>query len=68
MQYLNKTWVRVIVSLFGGGITSEVIHISTGDPNRPKTTNLILLYALIIYAVLNYFTKKNAPSNNSRLK
>ena len=52
MKFLEKTWIRVIVSLIGGGMVSEIIHISTGDPNRPMTTNLSLLFALIIYVLM----------------
>lgn len=59
MKYLRKTWIRVIVSLFGGGMVTEIIHISTGDPNRPSTTNLSLLYGLIIYVILTYIVKIN---------
>jgi hypothetical protein len=52
MQFLRKVWVRILVSLLGGGMVTEIIHISTGDPNRPQTNNLTLLYALIIFGVL----------------
>lgn len=58
MEYLKKTWVRVIISLIGGGMLTEIIHISTGDPNRPMTTNLSLLYAAIIFAVLTFILYK----------
>jgi hypothetical protein len=58
MRFLNKTWVRVLVSLIAGGFTAEIIHITTGDPNRPKTTNLTLLYAIIIFAILTYFRER----------
>jgi hypothetical protein len=57
MNLLRKTWVRVIISLLGGGAVSEIIHISTGDPNRPHTTNLTILYAIIIFGVLTYLIK-----------
>ena len=53
MDALRKTWVRIIISLFGGGMASELIHVLTGDPNRPMTTNLSLLYALIIFFILS---------------
>ena len=57
MKYLRKTWIRVIVSLIGGGMVTEIIHISSGDPNRPMTTNLSLLYGVIIYFILTYIVK-----------
>ena len=59
MKYLKKTWVRVIVSLFGGGMVTEIIHISSGDPNRPRTANLSVLYGVIIYFILTAIVKNN---------
>ncbi len=60
MKYLKKTWVRVVVSLFAGGVVSELIHISTGDPNRPMTSNFTILYAFIIYSILTRTVKKTS--------
>ena len=57
MKYLKKTWIRVLVSLFGGGMATELIHISTGDPNRPMTTNPSLLYAVIIFVILSFIVR-----------
>jgi hypothetical protein len=59
MSYLENNWVRIIVSLFGGGAISEIIHISTGDPNRPMTTNPSILYAILVYIVLSIIVKRN---------
>jgi len=52
MKYLEKTWIRVIISFVGGGMVMETLHISTGDPNRPMTTNFSLMFAVIIYVLL----------------
>jgi hypothetical protein len=60
MKYLKKTWVRVVVSLFAGGVVSELIHISTGDPNRPMTSNFTILYTFIIYSILTRTVKKTS--------
>ena len=57
MKYLKKTWIRVLVSLFGGGMATELIHISTGDPNRPRETNPTLLYAVIIFVILSFIVR-----------
>jgi hypothetical protein len=57
MKIFRKNWILIIVSLFLGGAVSEVIHISTGDPNRPMTTNLTMLYALIIFGLLKLMIK-----------
>lgn len=58
MNLLRKAWFRVIISLLGGGLVTEIIHISTGDPNRPRTPNLSLLYAVVIFALLTFWIKK----------
>lgn len=58
MKILNKTWFRVIISLFLGAFIQEIIHISTGDPNRPQGANLTLIYAGIIYLLITLFIKK----------
>ncbi|MBK6931530.1 MAG: hypothetical protein IPH12_11970 [Saprospirales bacterium] len=58
MNYLKNTWIRAIISLLGGGMIAELMHISTGDPNRPMTTNLSLLYALLVYLTLTFLMKK----------
>ena len=52
MKYLEKLWVRVLVSLFVGGMLTEIIHISTGDPNRPQTSNPSLFYAALLFVVI----------------
>ncbi len=52
MKYIKKTWIRVLVSLLGGGMVTEFIYISTGDPNRPMTNNPSLLYGILIFGIL----------------
>ena len=52
MGFIQKTWVRVLASLFAGGLASELIHISTGDPNRTRENNTSLLLGA---AVISYF-------------
>ena len=61
MKYLQKTWVRIIVSLLAGGIISELIHISTGDPNRPTAIGenyLVLIIAVIVFFMLTNIVNK----------
>jgi len=62
MRLLQKTWFRVLLSLFGSGIVTEVIHVSTGDPNRPMAKGsavLGLFYALIIYVILTALLRRS---------
>ena len=61
MQLLQKTWVKIIVSLLIGGMATEIFHITTGDPNRPTTSgesSLTLLFSFIAFLIL-YFTIPN---------
>ncbi|MBJ7882655.1 hypothetical protein [Gelidibacter salicanalis] len=58
MKILNRAWFRIIVSLFLGGVATEIIHISTGDPNRPQEINFTILFAGIFYLIITLFTKK----------
>ncbi|MNJ84342.1 hypothetical protein D3C87_17930 [compost metagenome] len=61
---MRKVWVRILISLFLGGVVSEGIHISTGDPNRPQENNFTILYAVIAYVILtiavNIFKNKKS--------
>jgi len=61
MKYLKKNWIRIIVSLFAGSLIVELIHISTGDPNRPRAEGSIpvmFLLAFIVYGILTLIVKK----------
>ena len=65
MAFLSKLWVRIVISLIAGGMTTEIIFISTGDITRKRSvndSNYTLLYALIIFllltAVMNRLGKK----------
>jgi hypothetical protein len=61
MGLLQKTWFRLVISLFGGGLVAETIRISTGDPNRPieeSSRILPLVYGLIIYIILTSVIRK----------
>ena len=53
MKLLRKTWFRVIISLIGGGMTAELLHILSGDPNRPMEFNPSLVVAVILF-IANY--------------
>jgi hypothetical protein len=68
MVFLSKLWVRIVISLIAGGMTTELIFISTGDITRKRSVNdpnYTLLYAFIIFllltVVVNKFGKKTPP-------
>jgi len=61
MESLKKNWWRVVISLFAGVILHEIIFISSGDPNRPRSpgeNSLLFVYALVIYIVLTAVVNK----------
>jgi ABC-type multidrug transport system permease subunit len=60
MIALEKKWVRILISIFGSSLFIELIHISTGDPNREMKPNplMFIFWALIIYGVMTYTLKK----------
>ncbi len=61
MQLLRKIWVRIIVSLLLGGMTTEIVFLTTGDPTRHRSvndSNFTFLYAGIIFLVLTFLVSK----------
>ncbi len=73
MKLLRKTWFKIVISLLAGGIISEIIHISTGDPNRPMEFNPTLIFAVILYFSITFgfylydFYKVKADSKKTGL-
>jgi hypothetical protein len=61
MKLIQKLWFRVLVALLGGGILMELVHISTGDPNRPKSFNASLLFGVVLFGILTYIANKRKP-------
>lgn len=59
MKYLEKIWIRILVSLFLGSVASEVLYITTGDPDRPRTntTGVVLAAGLIIFILISLCVK-----------
>jgi hypothetical protein len=63
MKYLQKVSVRIIVSLLAGGFITEIINISSGDPNHlhppDKSTGYTMVLGIVIYVILTALIKKN---------
>ena len=55
MKLLRKTWFKIIISLIGGGMTAEILHITTGDPNRLMEFNPSLVVAVILFVALTFY-------------
>lgn len=63
---LQKKWVRILISIFGGFVLAELIFISTGDPNRTRNelNNVAPFFlAILFYVLLTYFLKKMGKIN-----
>ena len=61
MKYLEKIWVRGLISFFVGGVIPEWIFMSTGDPNRPRDNSMGLISIALLVSVylgLTAFVKK----------
>jgi len=62
MHILNKKWLRALLSLFAGGLISELIHIAAGNPNREISElgrMMPLFYGLVIYLLLTFYLKRS---------
>ena len=61
MKYLTKTWVRILISLIIAGVATELLHVSTGNPNRPQQGNIYLLpMAVVFYFILTAAVKRRS--------
>ena len=63
MNFLQKTWIRIVISLLAGGIITELITMNSADPNHTSSPNRNSLYTLvlgaIIFFVLSAFVKRS---------
>jgi len=66
MRHLNKLWVRIVVSLLGGGMANEILFLSTGDPTRSRANegNGITLIAAVVVFILLTVLVSVLPQNN----
>ena len=57
MELLKITWIRIIISGFAGSIITEILHINTGNPNRPRGqifSILQLVFGIAIYKLITW--------------
>jgi len=57
MKYLRKPWLRLIISLIGGGMVMELLHITTRDANRIVRPNFSWVLGVIIYAGISFYIR-----------
>ncbi|WP_448702815.1 hypothetical protein ACFGVR_10715 [Mucilaginibacter sp. AW1-3] len=61
MKAIKNSWVRALISFFIGGVAHELVFISSGDPNRPRTGSddfQPFLYAIVVFAILTWLNNK----------
>ncbi len=71
MKYLRKTWIRVLVSLIGGGITQEIFFLCTGDPTRSREnegSGITMIAAIVIFIILSVIVNNNTTKRMDKLK
>ena len=63
MIFIQKTWIRIVLSLFAGGLITEFFTINSSDPNHLTTPNRNSFYTLIlgviIFSILSFIVKRN---------
>ena len=71
MKQLKKLWVRIVVSLVGGGMANEIFFLSTGDPTRSRTNEgngITLLAAIIIFGIVTSLVEVLPQNRIDKLK
>jgi hypothetical protein len=60
MRHLKKLWVRILVSLVGGGFANEIFFLSTGDPSRSREhegNGITLIASIVIFGIITLFVE-----------
>lgn len=57
---MEKLWVRILISLFAGGVTAEALHLLTvtNINDKSKTEVLFLPVAIIVFFILTYVVNR----------
>ena len=72
MKFLQKIWVRLLISFFLGGVFSEVIHLTTGI-NSTSLSNLIVFSVgifsfIIVTLIVSIHARQNKKPFGERIK
>lgn len=66
MEILQKTWVRILVSLLLGGILNECFIIATGKANEEQDGSysfVFLMASVAFFAALTFLVNRNIGNN-----
>ena len=67
MRHLRKLWVRVVISLIGGGMANEIFFLSTGDPTRSRANEgngITIIAAVALFILLTILVSLLPPEQN----
>ena len=71
MKYLKKIWVRILLSLLGGGFANEIFFLATGDATRSRDnegSGITLIAAVIIFGIITLFVEVLPQNKSDKLK
>jgi hypothetical protein len=62
MNYLRKTWVRVVLSLVLGAILVELDHVARHGGSSGPDGYLLFVAAFFVYCLLTYIVRRRSRS------
>jgi uncharacterized membrane protein YidH (DUF202 family) len=64
MDFLQKTWVRVVISLLAAGIIIELFTMRSVDPNHTASPDRNSLYNIVLGAIIFFVLTGVVKRNN----
>lgn len=67
MAYLQKTWIRIVISLIASSMLLQFVALSSTDPNYKHTRGpgslTLLVIAVIFYLLLTAYVKRRVRND-----
>lgn len=67
MSFLQKTWIRIVISLLAAGIISELITMNSVDPNHTTAPDRNSLYTIVLGAIIFFVLTAIAKRKNKNI-